>query len=55
MINILNGYQYIVFASCPSAIWQVFLFMKEIKIIFASYNGGVFLLLFYCFPFSLVW
>lgn len=31
MIKILNGYQHIVSASCPSAIWQVFLFMREIR------------------------
>lgn len=57
MINILNGYHYSVFASCPSVIWQVFLFMSEIGSLFASYDGGVFLFLFYClfFFFFFVW
>lgn len=57
MINILNGYHYSVFASCPSAIWQVFLFMNEIGSLFCflQWRCIFILILLFCFVFFSVW
>lgn len=57
MINILNGYHYSVFASCPSAIWQVFLFMNEIGSLFCflQWRCIFILILLFCFVFFPVW